>query len=232
MNILITDITDMANQMHCVAGWCEDENRMVRPLPDGHHWAAQLIESLKLKTGCVVSVTPNGLRHESDLPHANEDLQILGDNISVIDRRKINWTTGSGPIVYTTLDAAFGGNLNAAHEFQGVKKTLYVEKGVNGKSLIGLSLSANQVLFTEESYEGGAPKLRAVLSVGSGLSLQRYNVAVSCTELKRLWRQSGLVGLNAHLPRNGSVHVRVGLAREWKTSASNRCAVMLNGVLW
>lgn len=60
MRLLITDVTEMHAGNYCVAGWCADENRMVRPLPNGANWARSWLRLSGIAPGATVQVQPIG----------------------------------------------------------------------------------------------------------------------------------------------------------------------------
>jgi hypothetical protein len=230
MELLITEITNMSGGMRCVAGWCPAEGRMVRPLPNGHNWSQQLINEVGLEVGSKISVIPIGA-HNGSLPHTTEDLRVQGSQIRVIEKGFNGWIGASGPAVAKDLSSAFDGFLLFGAPFRNVQKGLHVTTGDNCKSLVGLNLPAKQLMFRENQFQEEPPKLHAILTFGPQYSPAKYEVTVASTKLNAIWRDQGINALNQHLPKDGFVHVRVGLARGWG-ARPDYCTVMLNGVLW
>jgi len=69
-------------------------------------------------------------------------------------------------------------------------------------------------------------KLLAILDDGTA----SYQLSVSSHIYKKAWREGGVTKAAAMLPNRSSVHVRVGLARDFE-GQPNRCYLMVNGIL-
>ena len=76
MRLLITEVTEMHAGAYCVAGWCADAARMVRPLPGGRHWTAPLLSEHGVAPGATIVVRPRATQPHGDYPHQTEDLLI------------------------------------------------------------------------------------------------------------------------------------------------------------
>jgi hypothetical protein len=229
MRILITDITDMQPGMHCVAGWCNAQQKMVRPLPSGTHWSAALIAQLGLAVGSSIEVSPTGRVHPGSFPHSTEDLDIIADQIKIVDKVSPSEVVLLVPQSGTNLSDAFGGHLKLEKEFQGKAQKLWVPRGAQCPSLVGINRPKGSVSLSETVYGTDPPKLRAAIATDEG-GFQSVEVAVSCSELKNEWRKNGLEAARAALPTSDTWHLRLGLARAF-AALPDQCSLMLNGVL-
>jgi hypothetical protein len=231
MEILVTDITNMRDNFRCLAGWCEAEHRMVRPLPDGHNWPASTLQALNLTTGCTIEVTPAAKPTAAVFPHATEDMPIKLAGIVVKARDFNNWFAKSGPIIAADLETAFSGCLEFGAPYNGIQQGLHVTTGKQCSSLVGFNMPTDRLLFREKRYPNKPLALQAVLTFSKDGSYKYYSMPVVSSVLKSIWENQGLNGIREHLPKVGNLHVRVGLARGWPDKP-NYCTVMLNSVLW
>lgn len=109
MDILLTDVTVMKNDMFCVAGWEPAEERMVRPLPGGHQWSTALIAHFVIIPGVTVRVWPVG-SPTGHYPHLTEDTPVDPGAITVQSRGFAAWTEKGAPATATSISSAFNGN--------------------------------------------------------------------------------------------------------------------------
>jgi hypothetical protein len=219
MDILITDVTEMSGTNYCVAGWDTTNKRMVRPLPDGGHWAKTLITKYKIQPGVVVSVTPLG-QATGTLPHLTEDTPVDSSSIKAVQSAP-NWVGSGAPKASASLGEGFGGNLRWNSTFRNVHQGVYVAASTNCDSLAAVNIGSTNLSFVE-SFD----KLKAVLNDGTAT----YQLPVSSHVFKEAWRQSGVSGATSALPKRTVLHVRVGLARAFEDQP-NKCYLMVNGVL-
>jgi hypothetical protein len=191
MRILITDITDMKPGMHCVAGWCESEKRMVRPMPDGNHWSEALIARLGLEVGSTIEVAAVDRPHVGSFPHTTEDLDIFANRIGIVDKINRSEVIKSVPPTAGNLSSAFEGYLRLDNPFRGKPQKLWVPVGAECRSLVGMNLPSGSIVLSENRFDPMNPKLRATIVSDEGV-FQTSEVTVSCSVLKGAWRSAGL----------------------------------------
>jgi hypothetical protein len=219
MDILITDVTEMHGGNCCVAGWEIAGARMVRPLPNGNNWPASLLAQHGVAPGITIRVVPQGVP-TSVYPHRTEDMPIDSSAIETPNGTFSDWLGQTAPPVSETLNAGFGENLQWNRVWNEVRQGVHVLPGVKCSSLVAV-----QVKRTDLSCIELFGKLKATISDGSN----SYQIAVSSRALKEAWRQGGLTAVNRALPTRTTLHVRVGLARQFENPP--KCYAMLNGVL-
>ena len=224
LDILITDLTVMHGGVFCLAGWNFATNRMVRPLPGGNNWNAEVLQRLKISTGSIIRVVPEG-NHTSTLPHATEDMRILENEISVHSHDYSDWLElDNAPILYGSINDAFDNNIDLGRKWNSAYK-VSVAEGVNCKSLAGVRLPSSSVSFFKDQYRDNPPTLRAYITDKN----HKYNLPVSCRRLRALFNSGDINQVQGHLPANQDVHIRLGLARAFN---GNPCSLMLNGIHW
>lgn len=209
----------------CIAGWDIENARMVRPLPDGHHWLPDVVGSLGLAPGVSIRVRPLG-SSSRDFPHRTEDLPVDSRQVEVIKSGFVDWIAAGGPDAALSINAAFNGNVRHNSEYRGVLQGVHVMPGTRCPSLAAINIPRGQLRLFEDSY--GAPKAEIT---DNDLN---YCVKVTSKSLRDAWDRGGLDGAIATLPVRGVVHVRLGLAHPYARPNSNdapKCYMMLNGVL-
>lgn len=219
MDLLITDVTEMAGDVYCVAGWDVAANRMVRPLPGGSNWPAGLLGQHGIVAGRVVRVEPRGGPNGA-FPHRTEDTPIDRATITTANGLFSDWLGVSAPATASDLNAGFAGLLRWNKEWNGVRQGVHTQPGAQCSSLVAVRVPRTAISFAEVF-----DKLKATLDDGSA----KYQLTVSSRALKEAWRAGGLVALHNALPARGEFHIRVGLARPFDDPP--RCYAMLNGVL-
>lgn len=220
MQVLITDVTEMHGGNFCVAGWNAQEERMVRPLPNGGNWTAGLLQQHTVSPGARIEFDPVGQPHGSAFPHLTEDTPIARPSIHRVDAGPMDWFGANAPPAQATLSAAFGGHLLHNSIWNNVRQGVYVQIGAQIGSLAAIDVARNRIQFIED-FE----KLKALLDDGEA----RYKVAVSSLALKTAWRQGGIQAVHQALPTAARFHVRLGLARAFGQPAE-KCYLMVNGV--
>lgn len=220
MRLLITDVTVMNGSHFCVAGWDLDARCMVRPLPEGHHWSAELVALHGIEPGVIVDVVPTGKKHRGTFPHLSEDTDIASEPIQVTLRGWNNWLGRAAPDISPSVQSIFGGHVRCNKEYRGVSQGVYVSSGVEVRSLGAIVIERSQVDFVDSFG-----KLKAVIDDGA----MRYQLAVSSRDLRLVWDDGGLEAVRAALPDSQHFHVRLGLARSFEKDP-NKCYMMLNGV--
>jgi hypothetical protein len=223
MDILITDVTEMGANVYCVAGWCEAQGRMVRPLPNGGNWGGGLLNSRGVAPEVTLRVAPTGVAHGGAYPHSSEDTRIDPATAVVVDHGPTNWFGAGAPPLAATLQDAFEGNVQHSSIWDGRRQGVYVPLGTQTRSLWGVGVNRDHLQFVEDFG-----KLKAHLNDGD----HTYKISVSSRVLKEAFRNGGIAAVNASLPANGGLHVRVGLARAWPPNHPTQCYTMINGVHW
>lgn len=219
MNILVTDVTEMSGNNYCVAGWDATNQKMIRPLPSGGHWPQYLITRHGIRPGTILNATEAGTPTGA-LPHLTEDTPIDPASITT-SQSQPDWVGSNGPDVSPSVSEAFDNSLKWNKIFSGVHQGVYVPKFTPCSSLASLNVSKRNISFVEPFG-----KLLAILNDGKA----RYQLSVSSHIYKKAWREGGVAKATAMLPNRSTVHVRVGLARDFE-GQPNRCYLMINGVL-
>lgn len=214
MRIIVTDVTEMHNDHICVAGWCQEQNRMVRPLlAVGTHWDAKLGQPQLFWLGNEVefnNMSPNN----RGLPHSREDL--VANPLEVT-------RTLQGIELATALAPSESANVAAAFDNQILNKR-YVPGGSNCPSLGAIRVRASDLHF-ETRESNGVEKLRCWFysdNVG-------YNLPVVSIHLLQIWRADGLEGLSRLQAIYRQAHVRLGLTNPFK---NGQCILMINNILF
>jgi hypothetical protein len=219
MDILITDVTKMSEGTYCVAGWDAAAKRMVRPLPGGSNWTADLLSQHGVVAGRLISAEPRG-KTNGIYPHLTEDAPIDLTSIAASKDLFSDWLGDWAPQVAASLNADFNSQLQWNSEWQGVKQGVHALPGVKCSSLVAVRIPRASLSFSQ-----AFSKLKATLNDGS----DSYQFTVSSRTLKEAWSAGGLEAVNNALPAREEFHVRVGLARPF--GAPSKCYAMLNGVL-
>ncbi len=221
MRLLITDITEMHHEHICMAGWDIDQKRMVRPLPNSPHWSATLIKKHGFTTGNLYYFAPTNESLSGHFPHKTEDTSVHAFKIKSLPSPPQNWLSRTAPPTTATVDAAFQGHIHISRTYR-ERATAFVPHGCQTRSLWGLKIDAQYLRFYEDDG-----KLKAQLQDAERI----YGLPVTCLALRDIWRNHGIDAINAHIPQQASLHVRLGLARAW-SDHPNECFVMINGVFW
>ena len=219
MDILITDVTEMGGGNYCVAGWDVDQNRMVRPLPDGSNWPAALLGQHGIVPGVTIAVARKGAA-TGIFPHKTEDTAIDPLTINTRGGLFTNWFGPNAPHLSASLSEGFDGNLDWNSIWNEVRQGVHLMPRTQCSSLVAVSVQSENLSFCEPFGS-----LKAILNDGDA----SYQLTVSSRKLKEAWRAGGLEGVNAALPNRSRYHIRVGLARPF--DAPPKCYAMLNGVL-
>jgi len=222
VELLITEVTEMHGGTYCVAGWCFATGNMIRPLPNGGNWSESLLRPHGVAPGVVLHVQPNGMQPDSTYPHRTEDTPIDPAGTKLVKAGPRLWSGFGAPPAAATLNDAFQGHIGHNSLWNGVLHGAYVPIATRTRSLYAIAMDCGRLQLFEDGDH-----LRAYLDDGSG----RYNISISCRQLKELHRRSGLNAVKASLPSSGRLHVRVGLAREWG-KYPGKCFVMINGIHW
>ncbi len=219
--LLITEVTEMSTGNYCVAGWCAQDNKMVRPLPNGGNSTATRLDTVGVTPGTTLLIVPNTAINNGVFPHRTEDTPVDSNNLNATAVNFRQWFGLNAPPAAATLSAAFENNLHSNSQWNGVSQGVHVPLGTATRSLWGVVISRAQLTFIVE-FE----KLKAIIDDGNA----RYKLAVSGRTLKETWRNGGLTAIEQSLSGSGRIHVRVGLARAFGSPA-DKCYAMVNGIL-
>lgn len=220
MRILITDVTEMGNATYCVAGWCLDNNCMIRPLPNGRNWSAAELNLYGVQSGAIIEMNALNIAHNGEYPHSTEDTRITLEGIRRLEAPPFLWDSREPPFVGDSLQEIFNNTIEYNSIFNGRWQGVHIARGTNVPSLGGLWLPKSNLEFCIHF-----DKFKVVLYDGRN----QYLLPVSNASLKEAFRNNGLIGVKEALPNGRHVHVRVGLARPF-AAQPNKCYVMLNGV--
>ncbi len=222
MRILITEVTEMHHANYCVAGWCAATGQMVRPLPNGANWTAQLLAAKSITPGATVEITASGAQPNGAYPHLTEDLPIDLATINLVNLGPATWFGSNAPPTAATLSEAFENHIQNNSVWNGNRQGVHVQSGTQCRSLWAVRAERDAITFVEDF-----DRLKAVLDDDTA----SYKLAVSGRVLKETWRESGTQAINQLIAAATRLHVRVGLARAFEAQA-NKCFVMINGLNW
>jgi len=220
MDILITEVTEMHRGNYCVAGWDFASARMIRPLPDGYNWTAELIARHRVAPSATIRIIPRGTPLARP-PHRTEDTPIDISNIANAGTEFYDWTGPAAPPAATDVDAGFEGHIRHNSEWHGARQGVHVLVGAPCNSLAAIRVQRPRLSFIAQ-FE----KLRAILYDGTA----RFRLPVSSRTLNEAWRQDGLPAVRQALPAKAIVCVRLGLTRPFG-NPPDKCYLMINGVL-
>ena len=226
VNLLITEVTEMQRDNYCVAGWCFDAKRMVRPLPNGDHWRALLLDKHAIAPGVTISVTPQDKQLNNAYPHKTEDAAVYKASIRLVSAAPVPWFSPNAPPAAATVHDAFEGRLRHTREWKGARSGVHVPAGAQSRSLWSVTISRQSLSFKADTFDGGPEKLKAVFSDKEA----QYCLAVTCRALKQAWRAGGLAAVSGALPEQDMLHLRLGLARPYG-HPPDKCYVMVNGII-
>ena len=212
----------MHHANYCVAGWCATTGQMVRPLPNGANWTAQLLAAKRITPGATVEITASRAQPIGVYPHLTEDLPIDPATINLVSPGPATWFGANAPPTEATLSEAFENHIQHNSVWNGNRQGVHVQSGTRCRSLWAIRAARDAVTFVEDFN-----KLKAKLDDGAA----SYKLAVSSEVLKDAWRQGGTQAVNQLIPAATRLHVRVGLARAFGATA-DKCYVMINGVNW
>ena len=165
---------------------------------------------------------PNGRTHRSELPHAREDCEVIAASIKNTGSEFKNWLGRDAPHREGTLAGAFKAPIHHNSIWNGVRQSAHIIGGTDCRSLWGLETTSDRLRFVEHFG-----KLKAVISDVTG----RYQLAVAGLDLKRYYKNNGLIAMNNRLLTPRRLHLRLGLARPFEQQ-ENKCYCLLNDVHW
>jgi hypothetical protein len=226
LRILVTDVTEMHHGNYCVAGWDSSAGKMVRPLPNGSHWTGEQLTKYGVQPGAVIEFNTTGSAAGGSYPHRTEDTPIDLASVKLIGKGTQPWFGSGAPPLATTLAAAFQNSVQTTRVWDGARQGAYVKDGTEIGSLAGVRIVRPNLEFFEGDYDG-KKSLRAYITDKDA----QYSLPAVAKNLRELYRSSGVEAVNKLLPKNGNLHVRVGLARAW-SAQPEKCTVMINGVYW
>jgi hypothetical protein len=227
--IIITDVT-CYGILYCVAGWDLERERMIRPEPPStsasevsKFWDSRFAGPGRIfSVGKVVRFQARQPPTDFLFPHATED-RIVDPGMDPRVVRELNieqMIAAAAGSISETLEAAFNDGLVRASSGKA-----YVPSGYNGPSLGAVEVRADRIVFFEDAYQGGSPKLRARLTIDGTF----YDLSVPADVARTRWKAEGLAGLRKDHQKSERVHLRVGLSRPFP-AMPNQCYAQINGV--
>lgn len=213
VKILISEVTDLRSQV-CIAGWCEESRRMVRPLSGmgGHHWPESDAGPHRFEPGNIVSFRDTPFSNNRGLPHAREDRIVAAP--SAVEGRL------SGTELARALCESVSNSI--AELFQGkLHDERYVTAGSDCASLGAIEIGIRHMGFDDD---GG--KLRCWFYDRRGA---RYRLPVSARALRSSFSRAGIEALKPLAGGFSQAHIRIGLANPL---SNGRCYAMVNNVIF
>lgn len=224
MRLIVTDVTEMHGGNYCVAGWDNQANGMVRPLPMGANWTIALLQQFGILPGITIDVVPIARHQNGVYPHRSEDTYIDAGQISIANAQPVNWLSANSPPVAGSVGQAFENHVTHSGQWNNALTGVYVPEGTQIRSLSATRLALNQIQLFQNEYNGKS-SLRAYVNDG----LHCYNLPVVARDLREAFRCGGVAAARQLLPMHGDVHVRLGLARAW-AGQPGKCYLMVNGI--
>jgi len=199
MDIIVTDVTNMADGHICVAGWSQEEGRMIRPLhANGHpHWPENMAHDGLFCPGNIVTIEPSGRKPNRGNPHSTEDLLISGEPVlsgKINEKEMVDIVTAS---VFGSVNELFG------ETFQNKK---FVPDGTGLRSLGAVEFSPDYQVRFYDSYE----KLTCWFV---DRDKESYSFKISSRALTKIYQKNGTAGLYEMKSGASKIHIRIGLAK-------------------
>jgi hypothetical protein len=220
IRLIITDVTEMAAGNYCVAGWDQQRQRMVRPLPAGLNWTMPLLQQHQVAPGASLDVVPTGRAHTAYFPHLTEDTVVERDKIRHVSAGPINWFAPDAPATHASVAEAFDGHLVHNSVWKNIRQGVHVPLGTNARSLAALRVARSAIRFVKEF-----DRLKVVLNDGQ----EAYKLPVSSLRLKTVWQKDDFQAVWEAVPAAGPLHIRLGLARGYRNEP-DKCYLMMNGI--
>jgi len=221
MQLCISEITDLKYDKVCVAGWCAEKQRMVRPLRQrGHrHWPSALVDGGTLTIGSLVECDPTAASMGRSLPHAREDTVVQGD------LRRLGQLTPEIawqhllPSTARSVLAAFGDVL---------AERRWIPDGADCPSLAAVLVNPRRMGFEEDDK---GPRLWFYDEEDS----KSWNFRITCRRLRREGRGEGLERLAEQARGSNQAMIRIGVATALpprEPGGPPRCFLQVNGLLF
>ena len=213
MRIIVSDVTYMSAEI-CVAGWCSQDARMVRPLSAvGQHWRTDSARPGLFAMGNELEITPAKIRNNRGLPHSKEDV-IVGSAPRLIrsirpDRIAVSLSQSESP----SVAALFAGHIHDGK---------YVMADSDCVSLGAVRVQRDSIQFNERQRDRG-PQLRCKFRDATRAP---FDLPIVAVETRDFWSQSDLDAVNKKFRGEGALHMRIGLAHPF---ADKKCYAMING---
>jgi hypothetical protein len=213
VEIIISEVTNMSREI-CVAGWCPEEQRMVRPLSNiGRHWPKHLSETL-FKVGNVINLNPAGTRNSRGMPH-------LRDDIIVVKQPELLRIIPENDIATSLANSE---SLTTSDIFEGfLQEKRYVMINSNCPSLGAVCVDRGTFDFYENNRYN--KQLRCIFQDSTG---QKYDMPCVGSNIRDKWDQ-GLQEVKDTYIGGGNAHVRIGLAHPMPNNG--RAYSMTNGIV-
>lgn len=210
----------------CVAGWDEENGRMVRPLSGPQsHWVFTHASTRKFWTGNIVTLHPTGVPTTRGFPHRFEDVPVFKTRFDYQGRLEgANFADAVAGSVSNSIPRIFNENLLSTGS------SYYVEPGVRCPSLGAVDKKVGDVIFEESEWDGKYT-LKCQIRDGS----RWFRFTVSSKTLKDIYDTSGVEGLEALKENCTRAHVRIGLAGAWRPpnpDIPRGCYAMVNNIIF
>ncbi len=219
--ILVTDLTEYG-ELRCVAGWDIDAKRMIRPEPAPAAFWPQADCGLgkTFNPGNIVVFKAALPNPPTQLPHFNEDRIVKGAVTLEKQLSRNDFTEALRKLPTVGSAMAF------ALPVQSQNTKAYVPTGTDHPSLRGLLIKKRDITFTTEKYGDGPAKIRCVISMPKGPSI---NLSIAACNLRETFRKGGRDGVKNLFQAHDTLHIRLGLARGFG-NYPDRCYMQVNGI--
>ena len=135
MRLIITDVTEMHGGTFCAAAWNANKSEMIRPLPNGGNWTAELLQQHAIVPGATIVVTPTGQSLNSSYPHRTEDIVVDPATIENIHSDPMSWSGAEAPRTHSLVSEVFGDHLGNSGSWDGALKGVHVPENTQIGSL-------------------------------------------------------------------------------------------------
>ena len=222
--LLLTEVTHMQGDCHCIAGWDIHHGEMRRPLLPGHkNWIFDEFQ-YAFYPGQLVNA-PYEKSSRGFAPHRHEDAQLTGEMRALETWTEAELHAALLPFTLSKLTAIFG---------RRPLEDRYFEEGTDCPSLGGLHIARQSLGFITQK-----DRLRLRLTDSDGITT---TLPVTCRRLKTRFdpTRDEAAGFDANrwleqIPATQRVILRVGLARGFVGKDNEfipkRCYLQINGIV-
>ncbi|MGN6365893.1 dual OB domain-containing protein [Asticcacaulis taihuensis] len=228
--MVVTDVTAYG-PLFCVAGWDVARGKMIRPEPPTTNpaynptrfWDASVAGPGQFfSLGNVVKFEAALPQPNFPFPHATEDrvLSALGARSVVKKLTPVQLVSTVAASVSPSIGDIYNEKLTVASSGKA-----FVIIGEKVSSLGAIEVNSKNIVFHEDRYDPSKPKLRAYIHDG----VRQYDLSITSNDVKSIWNQNGLDGVNASLGKYSKAHVRIGLSRPFP-AMPEQCYVQINGM--
>ncbi|HYH20024.1 MAG TPA: hypothetical protein VD995_15535 [Azospirillum sp.] len=201
ISLIITDVADLPGEI-CVAGWCAEERRLLRPrlAASGAVWTEELAGPHLFEMGNVVRLKTAEPAGERGLPFAREDVAVavVPELVGTLGRYPL--LAALRPSESPSVAALFGAALRDGHpQCDGY----HVMAGDDCPSLGAVEVRAG----AQMSFDDGP---RGVVCRFVDASDASYALPVASHPLRRLHAERGAGALNDLAGGHRRAHIRLG----------------------